>query len=96
MSTQSTCSACDSGLGTRPLAVTIPAAKFLSGLGNTTIRKLIGNDTLKTVRVGRRRLIVYASLKALLEPNHSAPSNSPASLEENAPSADMATRGKVG
>ena len=40
----------------------------LSGLGNTTIWLLIQNRTLQTVHVGRRRLIVFRSLEALLAP----------------------------
>ena len=57
----------DQGPPIEPLAVTISAAKTLSGLGNTTLWELIGKGTLKTVRVGRRRLIIYSSLKGLLE-----------------------------
>jgi excisionase family DNA binding protein len=44
-------------------------ARKLSGLGNTTVWKLIKNGTLETIRIGRRRLIVYCSLEKLLSPD---------------------------
>jgi hypothetical protein len=52
----------------KPLTVTVAMAKKLSGLGNTTIWSLIKDQTLETVHVGRRRLIVFRSLEALLAP----------------------------
>jgi hypothetical protein len=54
--------------GAKPLTVTVATAKHLSGLGNTTIWTLIKNQTLETVHVGRRRLIIFRSLEALLAP----------------------------
>jgi len=54
--------------GAKPLTVTVATAKRLSGLGNTTIRALIKDQTLETVHVGRRTLITYRSLEALLTP----------------------------
>lgn len=51
-----------------PITVTIATARKISGLGNTTIWKMIGDGTLQSVRVGRRRLITYASLERLLTP----------------------------
>jgi hypothetical protein len=52
----------------KPLTVTVATAKRLSGLGNTTIWALIKDQTLETVHVGRRTLITYRSLEALLAP----------------------------
>ncbi len=52
----------------RPLAVTITTARKITGLGNTTVWKLISEGRLDTVSVGRRRLILYASLEKLLSP----------------------------
>ena len=49
-----------------PLTVTIPAALRISGLGRTTIYELIKSKQIRAVRVGARRLIDFASLKALL------------------------------
>ena len=51
-----------------PLTVTVATAKRLSGLGNTTIWALIKDQTLETVHVGRRTLITFRSLEALLAP----------------------------
>jgi excisionase family DNA binding protein len=56
----------------RPLTVTIATARQITGLGNTTLWKLIGEKKLKTVRIGRRRLVVYESLRALLAPRADA------------------------
>jgi len=56
----------------RPITVTVTVARKISGLGNTTLWKLIGNGTLATVRVGRRRLIDYESLRRLLTPGGDA------------------------
>src|SRR5262245_34270341 len=49
-----------------PLTITIATARQITGLGNTTIWRLIGEKKLDTVRVGRRRLVLYDSLRALL------------------------------
>jgi excisionase family DNA binding protein len=51
-----------------PITVTIAEARRLSGLSNTTVYKLIGEKKLEIVKVGTRTLVVYQSLKALLEP----------------------------
>jgi hypothetical protein len=50
----------------KPLTVTVATAKKLSGLGNTTIWGLIKEHRLEVVHVGRRALITYRSLEALL------------------------------
>jgi excisionase family DNA binding protein len=52
----------------RPITVTIADAREISGLGNSTLWKLIGEGRLDTVSVGRRRLILYDSLEKLLTP----------------------------
>jgi hypothetical protein len=52
----------------KPLTVTVATARKLSGLGNTTLWGLIKERKLDTVHVGRRTLIVYRSLEALLAP----------------------------
>jgi hypothetical protein len=65
-------SICSTGLshdelrGARPLTVTVAMTKKLSGLGNTTIWALIKTRKLKSISVGRRRLIVFDSLQKLL------------------------------
>jgi excisionase family DNA binding protein len=50
----------------KPLAVTVQTASRLTGLGKTTIYELIKDGTLSAMAVGRRRLIRYASLEALI------------------------------
>ena len=52
----------------KPLSVTVATARKLSGLGNTTLWRLIKERQLEAVRVGRRTLITYRSLEALLAP----------------------------
>jgi excisionase family DNA binding protein len=52
--------------GAKPLTVTVATACKLSGLGNTTIWALIKSGKLESVRVCRRRLIIYRSLESLL------------------------------
>jgi len=51
-----------------PITVTVSTGRRISGLGNTTLWKLIKNGDLQVVRVGRRTLITMASLQALLAP----------------------------
>jgi hypothetical protein len=58
--------------GAKPLTVTVATAKRLSGLGNTTLWGLIKERKLDTVHVGRRTLITYRSLEALLAPYSTA------------------------
>lgn len=51
---------------TKPIAVTVRQARQLSGLGNTKLWELIKQEKLKTVAIGRRRLVLYSSLERLL------------------------------
>jgi hypothetical protein len=53
--------------GLKPLAVTIQTAQKLIGIKNTKIWELIGNGSLQTLSVGKRRLVLYASLERLIE-----------------------------
>ena len=50
----------------KPISVTVKTARRLTGLGNTKIYELIKQQKLKTVAVGRRRLILYRSLEELI------------------------------
>lgn len=54
--------------GVRPLTVTVETARKVSGLGNTTIWKLIRERKLEAVRIGRRTLVSVRSLEQLLTP----------------------------
>jgi excisionase family DNA binding protein len=49
-----------------PLTITVLDALRLSGLGRTKLYELITNGEIQSVRVGTRRLIDFASLKACL------------------------------
>ena len=55
-----------------PVLVTVRAARSLTGLGNTKIYELIGAKKLKSITVGRRRLIVFASIEDLIKANEEA------------------------
>jgi excisionase family DNA binding protein len=51
-----------------PLAVSVKTACKVLGIGNTTMWALIKAGRVKTVSVGRRRLVIYATLESLLIP----------------------------
>lgn len=48
-----------------PLSVSVREACRLLGVGNTTLWAMIKDGRVRTTRVGRRRLVIYASLAAL-------------------------------
>jgi hypothetical protein len=58
---------------TKPLTVTVATARKISGLGNTTLWALIKDRKPETVRIGRRTLVTFRSLEALLMPDFSSP-----------------------
>lgn len=49
-----------------PLAVTVNRAAELSGLGVSTVWALIKDGKLESTSVGRRRLVIFTSIKRLL------------------------------
>jgi excisionase family DNA binding protein len=49
----------------KPVTVTVSNALRLSGIGRTTLYKLIKEGKIRTTTIGRRRLVVYASLEEL-------------------------------
>lgn len=51
-----------------PLTVTVAEAKRITGIGHTTLYRLIAAGELKTVKIGRRTLVTYASIKAVVSP----------------------------
>jgi len=71
----------------KPLTVTVTTAKKISGLGSTTIWSLIKEAKLETVRVGRRTLVTFRSLEALLAPcvekNNTVPRNQDPALNSS-------------
>ncbi len=54
-----------------PLTVTIREAQRLSGLSRTTLHRLAVTKKLRTAKIGKRTLIDFASLRALLTPPES-------------------------
>lgn len=54
------------------ISYTIKETAKASGLGRTTIYKLIGEGRLAMIKVGRRSLISAASLEELLRPSDDA------------------------
>ncbi len=49
----------------KPLAVTISVALSITGIGRTKLYQLVNEGTIKSIKIGRRRLINYASLERL-------------------------------
>lgn len=49
-----------------PVTVTVPVALRISGLGRTKFYELLAKGEIHSVRVGTRRLVVFASLKSRL------------------------------
>jgi excisionase family DNA binding protein len=74
----------------KPLMVTIDRASQLAAVGRNTIYKCIANGSLKSVRVGRRRLINLASLERMLGISEPASLTHPA--EERAVLSNEASR----
>jgi len=50
----------------KPLAVTIEVTRRLTGLGATTIWKLVKEKRLRTARVGGGTLVIYRSIEEVL------------------------------
>ncbi len=53
----------------KPITVTIEDTSRITGLGITKIYELISQGRLKSVAIGRRRLVVYSSIEELLRPS---------------------------
>lgn len=51
--------------GLKPITVTIETAIALSSIKRTKLYQLINEGRLKTVTIGRRRLVVFSSLEEL-------------------------------
>jgi excisionase family DNA binding protein len=49
-----------------PLTVTVPEALRLTGLGRTSLYRLIEEKKLRRVKVGARTLIDFATIKKLV------------------------------
>jgi hypothetical protein len=52
--------------GLKPITVTVPVTREITGLGNTTVWELIRDGKLQTIKIGKRRLVIYKSIEDLL------------------------------
>jgi excisionase family DNA binding protein len=66
MSIQSTGLSRHESSGTKPLAVPVKKACEIVGVGNTTMYELIKQKRVRTIKIGRRTLCIYASLETLV------------------------------
>lgn len=66
MSIPSTGASNDPGEFGKPLAVSVKDACRILGVGNTTMWALIGDGRVKTMSIGRKRLVIYSSLESLI------------------------------
>ena len=46
-----------------PILLTIPEAQRVAAIGRTTLYDLMGQGAIRSVKVGTRRLVVFASLR---------------------------------
>ena len=51
-----------------PLACSVRSASYQIGISHSKLYELIGQGTLKTVKIGKRRLILMDSIRELLRP----------------------------
>lgn len=65
MSIQSTAAYRDAQLSGKPLSVPVKKMCELLGIGNTKAWQLIGEGRVKTFVIGRKRLVLYASIEEL-------------------------------
>jgi excisionase family DNA binding protein len=52
---------------TKPIWVSPKEASRLTAIGLTRLYELLNDNTLKSIKLGRKRLVSYASLEALVE-----------------------------
>jgi predicted DNA-binding transcriptional regulator AlpA len=55
------------------IAVTIPQAAMMIGLSRSKLYTMIATGALETRRIGRRRIVLVASLRKLIETSDSGP-----------------------
>lgn len=56
---------CDLSNGLKPIGISVANTRQITGLGNTTIWKLIKEQKLRIAKVGGRTLVLYDSIEAL-------------------------------
>ena len=69
MSIQSTAAYREAPLSGKPLSVPVKTMCELLGIGNTTAWGLIRENRVKTFMIGRKRLVVFASIEQLMTSN---------------------------
>jgi hypothetical protein len=52
-----------------PLAVSVESFRKLLGIGHTAAWALIKHRKVETFKIGRRRLVIFASIRELVRPN---------------------------
>jgi hypothetical protein len=57
----------------KPLSVPVRVGCELVGISNSTMWKFIAAGRVKTISLGRRRLIIYSSLEELIRPVPAGP-----------------------
>jgi hypothetical protein len=67
MSISSTAASHNAAQAMKPLAVPVKTARGLLGIGNTKMWELIKDHRVDTIRIGRKRLVVYDSLEKLVK-----------------------------
>jgi excisionase family DNA binding protein len=55
------------GLDQKPLTVSVRRARQLLDVGKTKIFEMIDDGRLRTIKIDRKRLIIYSSIEALIE-----------------------------
>jgi excisionase family DNA binding protein len=53
---------------TEPLACSVRDARHMIGISHTKIYELIADGSLKTVKIGKKRLVLVDSIHELLRP----------------------------
>jgi hypothetical protein len=51
-----------------PLTVSVQTAQYVLGIGNTKFWHLVKEGRIELAEVGRRRMVIYRSLKTLVQP----------------------------
>lgn len=54
--------------GADPLACSVREARYKIGISHTKIYELIADGSLKTVKIGKKRLVLVDSIRELLKP----------------------------
>jgi hypothetical protein len=77
----------------RPLAIPIRTTRRIIGIGNTKLWELIGSGALETISIGRRRLVLVASIEQLIEKLRAIEADQPrSSRADSAISASVSAR----